>query len=285
MEGVEIDYDLTMTRAQRVSFDLAGLTNEQGMLGNRIPTDAVVRPDSASIAVDLHRAVLVYDTSGALVSDRQRPEALDHFVRLENAEGADVLRFAQRFGVLSLNAIRDGGRYEEAIETWRELATRARATLDVAASIQKGEHPREEDWDTLAPWYYVWRTRAKGATAPRRRAAEKQQLADVLNAWLRLAEVRPSFSWQAGINFTNLEGVDEGSISLLGVLALQMVRAVAQARKIATCSGCGATYLRKREAPKGRANYCPRCGIKAAWRDAQARLRSSQTHDVRRGAK
>jgi hypothetical protein len=274
-----------MTHATRVSFELAGLTNEQGRLGESIQTDAVVRPDWARISVDPARQVLVYSTRAPLLSDRQRPEALDQFIRLESADAAQVLRFAQRFGVLSVNAIREEGWYEEELETWRELARRARATLDVAASIRNSEKATEDNWLALRPWYYDWRKRVKSPTPERRRIAERQQLSDVLNAWLRLAEVRPSFSWQTGMNFTNLEGVDEGSITLLGVLALQLVRAVAQG-KIATCSGCGATYRRKgREAPKGRANYCPKCGIKAAWRDAQARRRSGQTRKSHRRTK
>lgn len=159
------------------------------------------------------------------------------------------------------------------LDTWRDFAARARATLDLAACIQRGEATSPEDWERLRPWWFDgWAILVK-----QKRQAERNQLADVLNAWLRLAEVRPRFSWprtSSTIVFTNIEGVDEGQLTMLGAVALQIVRAVGRARSIETCSGCGDTYLRQRQAPAGRANYCPKCGLKSAWRDAQARRRA-----------
>ena len=70
--------------------------------------------------------------------------------------------------------------------------------------------------------------------------------------------------------------------ALLGAVAIQLALAVGRARFIATCSSCRTTYLRDRQAPRGRANYCQRCGLQAAWRDAQARRRASAVSSSKR---
>ena len=267
---------------ESVSLELAGMINGQGRLGQRVETDGILRPDYSRVTLGRQQKTLVYDTRSPLLTDVHKPEVLDEFIRLDKAAADQILKFAKAYGVLSVRAIREEGMYEEDLETWRDFAARARATLGIAACIHQGEATRPEDWKRLRPWWFDgWRRLVKPPQA------ERNQLADVLNAWLRLASVRPCFSWtktSSEIVFTNVEGIDEGQLTMLGAVALQLVRAVGRARFIATCCGCGKTYLRKRQAPRRRRNYCPTCGITAAWRDAQAEHRAHPGRTTRRRA-
>jgi predicted RNA-binding Zn-ribbon protein involved in translation (DUF1610 family) len=276
-------YDLTMTAGQMQSatFELAGMITDQGHLGRRVDTDVVLIPDRDQMRLDADETALIYNTRGFILHDEQRPELLDTFVSLRHATAREILQFAQRYGVLSLRAIRSEGVYAEDLDTWREYIGRTQATLDIAAQLHRGGQAPPEHWERLRPWWWEgwsdFHSRIKNSSE-RRRIVERRQLEDVMNAWLQLAELRPYFTWRGGIVFTNLAGADEGKVTMLGVLALQLVMAVRTARAIATCDGCGRTYTRKgRLAPVGRHNYCPRCGLKAAWRDAQARRRNKAT--------
>jgi hypothetical protein len=224
--------------------------------------------------LDADETHLFYDTRQPMLSDVLRPELLDEFVGLEKANPQDILRFARKYGVLSLRAIREEGVHSEKIEIWREFVKRARATLSVAACIRQGRSAPVEEWARLRPW---WSEYPSGSVL--------LQFEDVMNAWLRRSEVRPSFVWPSGMVFTNLHGVDEGSITMLGVLALQLAAAAKGAKEITTCDNCGNPYVRRgRRAQAGRHNYCPRCGVRAAWRNAQAKRRNELRAQKKRGA-
>lgn len=255
------------------SHELAAMVNGRGRIGRHVETFGILRPDPARIWLDGERPGIVYDTGAPLLGDIQKPELLDSFVRLHDATPEQVLHFAQTFGTLSLRALGDGGLHREALKDWHALAARARATLDVAACLQRGEATSTEDWETLRPWWFEgWRTMVDDSQA------ERNQLQDVINAWLRRTDVRPWFSLTdnaAEILFTNVDQSNLGELSMLGAVAIQLALAVGRARFIATCSSCATTYLRERQATRGRANYCQRCGLQAAWRDAQSRRRAS----------
>lgn len=264
--------------------EVAGMTNSRGRVGGLVEAGAVLRPEGGAVRLDRKRQALVYETYSPMVSDVQRAELLNEFIRLNDASPEEILKFAKTYGVLNDRASREERRYSEDLSVWRECAVRARATLALAASIELSEATSPSDWNVLRPWWFDgW------AGVVKSRYVERRQLTDVLNAWLQLAEIRAGVylsGTSTRLVLTNLEGTDTGQLTMLGVLALQIVRAVGRAGFIETCSGCKEVYLRERRAQTGRANYCGQCGIKAALRDAQARLRArkraTKRHAVRR---
>ena len=112
-----------------------------------------------------------------------------------------------------------------------------------------------------------------------------------VNGWLELGHVLPLFSWGgtgpalvtlgARVSWFNRESQAEWlpnmpllqGTSLFGALAVQLLMAVSRTGGLAICSGCGAPYVPKRRPNPRRRRYCPQCGLKAAWRDAQAAQR------------
>lgn len=60
----------------------------------------------------------------------------------------------------------------------------------------------------------------------------------------------------------------------LAQLGIQIALVVTGRRAIALCDGCGKMFDVKHQPRRDRMRYCPNCGIKAAWRDAQRRHRA-----------
>ena len=95
-----------------------------------------------------------------------------------------------------------------------------------------------------------------------------------LDLWLRFFQVRPRASYDPLLR--RFEIRISGSPALAGALALQIMLALAGSAGIAICASCGKTFPPSRRPNPNRKSYCKSCGIKAAWRDAQARRRQSQ---------
>ena len=177
----------------------------------------------------------------------------------------------------------------EPLSTWRRYAREARATLDIAANIHQGKPVLDED---------IWR--AAGIDFPRELEDEsdstlcRRQAFDIsvnVNGWLEMAHVRPLLSWGSIGPATVMLGTTiwwfhrdmqrrwlpssphmQGT-SLFGALAAQLLMTVSRTAGLALCSACGTLYTPKRRPNPNRRRYCPACGIKAAWRDAQAMRR------------
>lgn len=60
---------------------------------------------------------------------------------------------------------------------------------------------------------------------------------------------------------------------LSAALVTQLLFTVAGAAEIGTCASCGRSFSLRRRPRAGENSYCPECGIRAAWRDAQRRRR------------
>ncbi len=264
---------------------LAAMTDgEYGFrVGRRVDTRALLRPDRVDFDVD--RQVLKVDTAATLVTDLRRPPSflLDRFIGLTDATDAEIYRFAQRFGVLSVDAFSDRGLYEESLDEWRRWARRVRAAVAIAACLHQEKDRRAEDWalldsPTLEIWTEIFAKHTKLRSDQRQLYAERNALADFLNHFLVVARVRPCFIWEktlTGIGFTNLGGVDEGEITLAGALALQLVLACSRAKAIATCDSCHRPYPRRWSPATKRRNFCKDCGIKAAWRESKRERRAA----------
>ena len=154
----------------------------------------------------------------------------------------------------------------EPLHEWRLWGCRFRAALNIASSLHGDRPGSVDDWQDLlrggtreVPWW------------TRTVRAERLMLMGILNTWLRIGDVRPTFQWR----------VDEGpsvffsggsvyDATLFATLVCQVVFACARSEGVAVCSTCGTTYTPNRRPRVDQRSYCPRCRLAGApQRDAQ----------------
>jgi hypothetical protein len=285
-----------------VAWQLAGLTSfVRGLVGtddfpfgtHSLPGKARVE-DGRLLTAD--RELRDFDSTGLL----------DAFVRIETED--DITRFATRWGTLWICAhgypSSHADRYVpvwrtddpewspsdskcfpkdwsgEPVERWFVYVTVARSILNIAAALHSGKLGEGQDWvqafagfdmsdeirQTITPT--MW----EGPVGKLENATVA--LADLINEWLRLGDVRPRLDWE-------LSGPHlEFDCATFGVVGIQLLQAVTRAHGLTICSSCGKPYLRQgRKAPRGRRNYCPDCGEGAALRDAQRAHRQRRKSD------
>jgi hypothetical protein len=241
--------------------------------------------------------LLHYETFNSLVEESYVPKStdgmLDRFTRIDSAR--DAAEFAQWFGPLDLcthglpwrhtfesdEGFSDLWNPErtscepmsaERFSDWFKWVACARSILAVAVALHDGRLPAIEDWDpivlAISPIDKDF-SREEYLTREGIDAA-KLLLGDLLWSWLRMADVRPKFSWDPHPELYLKAGT-------FGELGIQLMRAVSQGHGLVTCSGCGVPYMRKGRKPQaGRRNYCPDCGQRAALRDAQRARRAKE---------
>ncbi len=211
---------------------------------------------------------------------------LTEFVKLDEAPAERILDYARRYGRFGFcehgdpsHRLRPEGcaaavcttgagqtAVREALQWWRNLAGHARALLNTAAQLSKG---RVDDL-TLArlnPQLLF--------SAPRLRAARRDPASFVaygMELWLRFFQVRPRVSYNP--RRKRFEIRIGGAPPLPGALAMQIMLAVTRSAGIAVCSSCGKLFAPSRRPNSNRNAYCNACGIRAAWREAQARRRA-----------
>jgi predicted RNA-binding Zn-ribbon protein involved in translation (DUF1610 family) len=217
---------------------------------------------------------LCFGEFGALPEKWEAPGAklMTDFLALADAPPHAIERFARRWGVLgfcqhnadrytplvfgheyrpSLDLANEPCRilHAEPLEAWRWHARRFRYLLDQAASLRKRR--------TLRP-------RSKRAH-------------DEVREFLRRCGwvvryfgcLRPVLVVEDGKFAVKLGGRQ----GLPAALTSQLLFTLAGALGIGTCASCGKLFPLSRRARKGKNSYCPNCGIRAAWRDAQQRRR------------
>ena len=222
---------------------------------------------------------------------RATPGLLSEFIALADSPDERILEYARRFGSFGFCKhgdprhrlrvegcgaliVSDGGRNEtgqlrEALQWWRNLARHARALLNVAVQLS-GRKLKPITLMQLNPGL-IFATELQYKELSRNPEAS---VAYGLDLWLRFFQVRPRASYDPLLR--RFEIRISGSPALAGALALQIMLALAGSAGIAICASCGKTFPPSRRPNPNRKSYCKSCGIKAAWRDAQARRRQSQ---------
>jgi hypothetical protein len=154
----------------------------------------------------------------------------------------------------------------EDTQWWRNLAGHARALLNAAARLFKG---RVDDL-TLArlnPGLFLSPPRLLGAA----RRDPASFVAYGMELWLRFFQVRPHATYNS--RRKRIEVKISGMPPLPAALALQIMLALTRWSGIAVCTGCGKLFPPSRRPNPNRNTYCKRCGVRAAWREAQMRRR------------
>lgn len=166
-------------------------------------------------------------------------------------------------------------RFAKTCKWWRNLAGHARAVLNVAAQLSK----RRVDDVTLARLNPQLCFSARLLRAARRDPAPF--VAYGLELWLRFFQVRPRVFYRARRKHFEIQV--GGAPPLPGALTLQMMLAVTRSAGVAVCSSCGRLFVPSRRINPNRNAYCKACGVRAAWREAQARRRAKKfAHSIAR---
>ncbi|MGO9057287.1 MAG: hypothetical protein ACLQU2_07865 [Candidatus Binataceae bacterium] len=216
---------------------------------------------------------------------------LTEFVTLDDAPADQILEYARRYGplgfcqhgdpnhrlgsegclpmVVPARKPNEAGQVREAVQWWRNLAGHARALLNVAAQLSKGK---------VEPITLV-RLNPELIFSSRKqfRAAQRNPASFVaygLDLWLRYFQVRPRISYNP--RRKRFETHISGRPAFPGALALQLLLAITRSLGVAVCSSCGKPFRPSRRPNPNRNCYCKACGIKAAWREAQARRRQKK---------
>jgi len=183
----------------------------------------------------------------------------------------------------------------EPLSAWRQYSRLARGILDIASRLHQGQLIDDESlWQRAGiPAMGYYKLDKIG-----RRMLQRFSVATEVNGWLELANVRPFFSWGEDEEATVALGTSilwfsttmqkrllpdlshlHGT-TLFGALGIQILMAVSRKEGFAICSACGMPYAPKRRPNPRRRRYCHRCGLQAAWRNAQqerrARLHTSK---------
>lgn len=271
----------------------------EGRLGRPVPAGLILVPGSISIEGEAEAI------SWKMTEDSHFVEPdkflLNRFVRLGDISTSQIVDFAKHWGVLAVDRNNRPGRQGtggvDPIETWRYYARRAKALLNLIASIKQGKIGAIDDWKDLGvtantpeeftrvatvaaqypmPQFLAFPTSLEGAG----RALESE-----VNAWMKVwrqdrysapADFQISFvgnrSWEMAIDFHG---------HLFPALAFQLCLIAVNADSLYCCSGCGYPYMRSREIRRprpGQGNYCDLCTkLKIPVRRASERYRERRT--------
>jgi predicted RNA-binding Zn-ribbon protein involved in translation (DUF1610 family) len=207
---------------------------------------------------------------------------LTDFIELAEAPKEKILAYARRYGRLGLCQHNElwhladdypdciqggrGGSFVEPVERWREYARHARALLNAIAQFSSSGMVSDQTLVALNPKL----ARSRAALRQVRKAAWSS-IGLWTERWLRAARVRPELLYDRSSK--RFEIRLRGRPGLASLLALQLLTLSGRSKGIAICSSCAIPFAPKRRPTAGRASYCPKCGTRAAWRDAQHRRR------------
>jgi hypothetical protein len=159
-----------------------------------------------------------------------------------------------------------GGEFVESVEGWRQHARHARALLNAIAQFSKSGIVSDQTLIALNPQL------ARSAVALRQvRKAGWSSIGLWTHRWLRVFRVRPELLYDPRSKRFHIRL--RGRPGLGSLLAVQLMTMAGRSKGVAICSSCAAPFEPKRQPTAARATYCPTCGIRAAWRDAQRRRR------------
>ncbi len=223
---------------------------------------------------------------------------LSEFVKLAQGTPADVMRFAQRWGALSLCRMHGlpFGHSRSCIESrpfltqegsesighWIRTAKGFEALIGLAIAFKKRSYGDDADWDSVEaaisgpdfPSATPHKSIIKWVDDERERLAVARLRFQIeVDRLIKIARITPRLWWnQKRDRFqVDFDSSTSQTPNLLCVLTLQLLPVLVNpdGRKgFAKCSDCGRPYRVDRRPNPNRRNYCTRCK-KSAWRDSK----------------
>ncbi len=276
------------------------LATRAGELDRGYPTTAIAVPRAVSL--DMEETILRWSPAYDWVYQEPTFGMLADFVDLGTASPSGILGFARRWGVLGFcehglpashdllsptgrtfgcdplrdeKSLRTGGGWEP-LSLWRDYARWARAILSAAVEIGGGS-PDVPGCDSEFVRSGLAMESVTGPYAVQRRAPSCQDIAEGVNRWLALGDVRPAV-WPGEDETAELTilygGAESGyrpECRLFGALAIQLMQSVTGDTLPVRCP-CGRLFKRTKRNRK----YCLKCGKKGRWRKSSKRYYESQ---------
>jgi hypothetical protein len=272
---------------------------ESGIAGKPLHADELWIPDNIRIDGEMLR----WDKGGCYKKPERR--MLDDFLQLVKAgDGAPILKFAQKWGVLGFAQLKetapetrheirlsDGSRFAIYQEHWPPLlyepyklypaiAKYMSAILNIAAALRLPFIPgtsrkkweierrgKESDWKQLDSGPDALPDSYEDANFFLTETINRQ-IEDRFGLRMWPAEDWGQSKWRIDICY----GPSDPRFPLLSALWLQVLLVASGMSGLYTCSCCGMVYVRLKKRPKtGNANYCDTCGLQAARRAARER--------------
>jgi hypothetical protein len=207
---------------------------------------------------------------------------LTRFMELADASDEKILAYAIQYGRLGLckhgelqHLATDwpdcmqsglGGKFVEPLRRWREHAKRARALLNAIAQFSKR--------GVVSDVTLIALNENLGRSAAALEEIRREGWSSIglqVQIWLRAFRVRPELLYDRGGKRFHIRL--RGRPGLGSALAMQFMILVGQSKGFAICASCARPFPPKRQVSPSRESYCGKCGIRAAWRDAQRRRR------------
>ena len=217
---------------------------------------------------------------------------LEGFVRLSGLSDDDIRFFASRWGVLGIcpcglpathNAPRawsrmspfvrhcaplgaheerrSDGLWWEPLADWKRWSRQAASVLRIVDSLRAGELPRGDEWAVIysqsnrrAPW---WKRSVVG---------ERARIAEVIDEWLELGDVRPALRWEHWQS--KPAAVRMAQPGLFAAVAYQLALSLTMRDVMAICSNCGYGYFPSRKPSPGSRRFCDDCREQSAPQSA-----------------
>jgi hypothetical protein len=172
-----------------------------------------------------------------------KPDMLARFLRLHSATDETILGYARRWGVLGicdhglpcshnhclpmLCPTREKGlsfRLMEPLAAWRGWSKKAQALISIGAHLNQGKVAHVEDWQVIKDLPFFGQV----GTEPVMESVTdaRRELADELDGWISIGQVRPRISWRKDRARFSLDAVSSGP-NLFGLLALNIAVAIA----------------------------------------------------------
>lgn len=183
----------------------------------------------------------------------------------------------------------------EPLALWRTVLTQVRVVVSIADRLAREELGSESDWQVLrdiVQWPLVIRGRTnaqRDADRDRQMAGvteapflldgdvatlvgQRQLLACVLQAWLALGALRVQMEWTADAERPRLM---LGTRTMFGGIVSELIVHLAAQHGLATCAGCGASFVPSRRPRADRwaahAIYCATCRADGTAKRAASR--------------
>ena len=231
-------------------------------------------------------------TDFAARKSRFVPEAglLERFVSLADATPEAVLAFAQAYGVFDVCPHEQHWIHRahdvssrctrlmnpQPVSLYRRYAAVARATLQLAAEAVSGRRGDAEAWTLLNEFLVdlvpLWRVADRPHPFPH--AVREAVASSFICFWWLLGPQELYLHWGERRRGWKGIGIRVGGPSLLSAISRQLAFAVVRADGLAICAGCGAPFTRPRGSRRTARAWCPRCGLRAAHRQAQRDYRA-----------
>jgi len=166
----------------------------------------------------------------------------------------------------------------EPVKLWFQFARQAQAIVDCSARLHNRLPPVLEELRIANPKWSELGELLKNPPKASRETA-KGLIEAAINTWIYYGGLRPQFRWGSRGCSVIMSAGD--STSMFGVLAAQLMLTAAASKGWVLCSDCNQFYPPNRQPNPNRRRFCPRCGLRAAWRASKRELRRKMQEGLR----